>query len=231
MGLHYFRSERSTEPGCRLLPGAEIRFFRPATRALPHRHQADSLPVCPGQILCRDLRFPPPAVVAETAAAPRPVGPGVPRHVVQSFLHDAIHMNGRVAIDGERRTRFLIGYANSGLPFNRGRYQSSVLSRPGSSSITGCSACERLRTLSNVVCAISRTSSRSGEIGDLPAHVAGSAQHRSHGGENLPELIVQFARDIAQRGFLCRNQSLRQIAALLESRASCANSRRLERMR
>ncbi len=50
------------------------------------------------------------------------------------------------------------------IPFWRstiGRYQSTVLSNPASSSVTGCSACERLRTLSRVDCAISETSTRS----------------------------------------------------------------------
>ena len=50
-----------------------------------------------------------------------------------------------------------------------GMYQSIVLSSPDSSSITGCRACDKLRTLSRVVWAISATSlisARSGETED-----------------------------------------------------------------
>src|ERR1035437_3833738 len=39
-----------------------------------------------------------------------------------------------------------------------GKYQSRVFSNPVSSSITGCNACERLRTLSSALCVISQTS-------------------------------------------------------------------------
>src|ERR1700691_3834317 len=47
-----------------------------------------------------------------------------------------------------------------------GIYQSSVLSSPASSSMTGCRACDKLRTLSRVDCAISRTSCKSARSGD-----------------------------------------------------------------
>ena len=44
-------------------------------------------------------------------------------------------------------------------------------------------------------------------------------KHRSDGSENLTELIVQFARNVTQRGFLSGDQFLRQFAALFrESR-------------
>ena len=42
----------------------------------------------------------------------------------------------------------------------------------------------------------------------------GAAQHRAHGRKYLAKFVMQFARDISQRGFLGRDQLLREIAAL-----------------
>src|SRR5215467_536693 len=51
--------------------------------------------------------------------------------------------------------------------------------------------------------------------GSLSRLFAGSAQHRANGGKYLPKFVVEFARNVPQRGFLRGNQLLRQIAALL----------------
>jgi hypothetical protein len=42
----------------------------------------------------------------------------------------------------------------------------------------------------------------------------GAAQERPNCRQNLPEFVVQFARDVPQREFLRRNELLRKIAAL-----------------
>ena len=42
----------------------------------------------------------------------------------------------------------------------------------------------------------------------------GARQHRADSRQNLPELVVQLARDISQSGFLRRNQLLREFAAV-----------------
>ena len=44
---------------------------------------------------------------------------------------------------------------------------------------------------------------------------ARAGQHRSERCQNLPEFIVEFARNVPQCRFLCRDQFLRQITALL----------------
>src|SRR6266446_8233380 len=44
---------------------------------------------------------------------------------------------------------------------------------------------------------------------------ASAAQRRSDRRQDLPELIMEFAGNMPQRRFLCRDQFLRQIAALL----------------
>ena len=45
--------------------------------------------------------------------------------------------------------------------------------------------------------------------------LSGAAQHRAHRRQDLAELVVQLARDVAQRRLLRGNQLLRQFAALL----------------
>ncbi len=42
-----------------------------------------------------------------------------------------------------------------------------------------------------------------------------AAQHRTDRRQDLAELIVEFAGNVPKSGFLCRDQFLRQIAALL----------------
>ncbi len=94
-------------------------------------------------------------------------------------------------------------------------YQSSVLSSPASSSNTGCNACDKLRILFSVFCAISRTSCRSACSGESAGIcLSGSAQQRSNRRQHLAKLIMQFARNMPQCGFLRRNQFLRQVASL-----------------
>ena len=44
---------------------------------------------------------------------------------------------------------------------------------------------------------------------------SGAPEHRSDRGENLAEFVVQFARDVAQRGFLRGDELLGQFAAAL----------------
>ncbi len=48
-------------------------------------------------------------------------GAGMPRHIIQSFLHNAINMDSGIAIHGKGCPRFLIGYVNAGLPFHHGQ--------------------------------------------------------------------------------------------------------------
>src|SRR5260370_34955755 len=42
-----------------------------------------------------------------------------------------------------------------------------------------------------------------------------AAQHRTDRRQDLPELVVELARNVPKWGFLCRDQFLRQIASLL----------------
>ena len=44
--------------------------------------------------------------------------------------------------------------------------------------------------------------------------VPGARQHGADRGQNLPELVVQFARNVPQGGLLRRDQFLGQLAAL-----------------
>ena len=53
---------------------------------------------------------------------------------------------------------------------------------------------------------------------------AGAAQHRSHRGQNLAELVVQLARDLVQRRFPRGDQLLRELAALRRQRREPART-------
>src|SRR5438270_6098968 len=56
----------------------------------------------------------------ELQANPSLTSARMPRDVIQCFLQNAIDMNGGVTIHQKRFSRFLIGYVNPGLPFDRG---------------------------------------------------------------------------------------------------------------
>ena len=58
--------------------------------------------------------------------------------------------------------------------------------------------------------------------------ISGPAEHGTHGRQNLSEFIVQFARNVAQSGFLGRDQFLRQFAALRGKRRELRKTRRFE---
>src|SRR5947209_3642016 len=45
---------------------------------------------------------------------------GVAGDVVQGFLQNAVDVDADIAVDRKRRSRFLIGYVNAGLPFHCG---------------------------------------------------------------------------------------------------------------
>src|SRR6202521_4157767 len=87
-------------------------------RALAHGNQTDPAPV-------RMFREPDSMIFhfqlkrfwQETQTHPRLRGPGVPRHIVEGFLQNAIDMHAGAAIHGKRHALLLIGYGNSGLSF------------------------------------------------------------------------------------------------------------------
>ena len=144
--------------------------------------------------------------------------PGMAGNIIQSFLQDPINMDGGVAVDRKRVRRISHSLCESRLLSTTGRYQSSVLSRPASSSMTGCSAWERLRTLFERGLRDFAYFAQVGAQGEPSgACFSGAAQHGADGGQNLAEFIMQFARNVAQRGFLRGNQFLRQFAALLRT--------------
>ena len=112
-----------------------------------------------------------------------------------------------------------------------GKYQSSVLSSPVSSSMTGCSAWERLRTLSSVVCAISATSRNSARNGEpsgawLPARdsMAPTAVRIWPNSSCSSREMWRKVDSWVEISFCA--SSLR----CSESAASCANNCRLERI-
>src|SRR3989442_7038066 len=53
----------------------------------------------------------------ELQANPGLTSSRMPRDIIQSFLQNAVNMNGGMTIHPKRCSRFLIGYVNTGLPF------------------------------------------------------------------------------------------------------------------
>ena len=142
------------------------------------------------------------------------------RHVVQCFLQHTVHVNRDRVGDLPGRPAAFIRYGKprSDVPPSA-RYQSMVPSRPASSRIDGCSVCDkpahvverRLRDLADLV----ELGLQRRTVGHM---TAGTADHRSHRGQQLPELVVQLARDLAQRRFARFNQLTRELAALIGER-------------
>src|SRR3984893_16636410 len=152
----------------------------------------------------------------ETQTYPGLLGPGVPRYVIQRLLQDAVDMHSGTAIYRKGHPLFLIGYGNSGLSF----YVRDIpVERALQSRLVEHHGMQRLRETAN-------TFQRS--LHDLKTLLqirpqrrtfrrmgSRTSQHGPDRGKNLAEFIVQFARDVAQRGFLRGNQFLRQFAATL----------------
>src|SRR5450432_2162219 len=128
-------------------------------------------------------------------------------------------MHRRIAIHCKRRSAFLVGYANSRLPFYHRQIPFDRLLQP---RFLQHHRMQRLRQASDFVERSLRNLPYFQQIGPQFGFfwrlIARPSQHRSHRSQDLPELIMKFARDITQRGFLGRNQRLRQITALLRKR-------------
>ncbi len=152
----------------------------------------------------------------ETQTHPRLLRPGVPRHIVQRFLQDAVNVHAGAAIHRKRRALFLIGYGNSGLSF----YGRNVpVERALESGLVEHHRMQRLRKAANALQSSLHDLENFLQISTqgrtLRSMRSSAPQHRTNGGENLSEFIVQFARNVTQRGFLRGNQLLRQFAAAL----------------
>ncbi len=107
------------------------------------------------------------AIGLDAQPHPRLRAPGMPRHVAQRLLQHAIDVDavGGVHRHAARRCARSAPATPSCLS-TVDRYHSIVLSSPSSSRIDGCSVCDRPRTLSSAVCAISPISRRSARSGE-----------------------------------------------------------------
>src|SRR3954464_15330371 len=89
--------------------------------ALAHRDEAQSTPWRrAAESFSVVLDFELQDIRRELQAHPRLMRPRMPRDVVQGFLQHAVHVNRDAAVDCRRRTRSLIRYGNTQLPFQRG---------------------------------------------------------------------------------------------------------------
>src|SRR5207344_955663 len=91
-------------------------------RALTDRNQSDSTFRSPGRepfpvVFHIELE----RVVEEAEADPGPVCAGMPRHVVQRFLHDAIDVNTAPPGQRERSAGFFVGDGDTGMPLDCGQ--------------------------------------------------------------------------------------------------------------
>ena len=126
-------------------------------------------------------------------------------------------MYSRIAADRKRGSAFLVGYANSSLPFH---HRQVPLDRQLQAGLIEHHRVERLRQAADLFQRALRDFAHLEQFrakrGIFRRQTTRSSQHcRS---QDLPELVVQFAGNMAQRGFLRRDQSLRQFAALCGKR-------------
>src|SRR5947209_9847591 len=133
----------------------------------------------------------------EPQTYPRFLRSGMARHVVQSLLQNTINMNCRAAMYGKRCSRFLVGYANSRLPFHHrqipldSRLEPSFVQHHRMQSLRqAANFVERgLRNLSH----LEQVAPQLRSLGQL---ISGPSEHHSHCRQNLSEVIVEFARNV-----------------------------------
>ena len=125
-------------------------------------------------------------------------------------------MDAGTAFHWEGRARLAVVYDDSVLPFHYGQIPVHRALQP---RLLQRHRMQRLREAAHLVERGLRNLRYLHQVGAqwrtfrrLPSR---SPQHRSNGGEDLSELIMQFARNVEQRRFLRGNQFLRQFAALL----------------
>ena len=138
--------------------------------ALAHRHQAEARAARLSGIdaPCRGPRPRAPAHPARSAAAPtRASAPECRATLLSASCSTRYTWMAPGRIDRPRRRRCARSATSMPSCFSTvERYQSIVLSSPSSSRIDGCSVCDRPRTLSSAVCAISPISRRSARSGE-----------------------------------------------------------------
>src|SRR5580765_106452 len=138
------------------------------------------------------------------------------RDIVQRLLDDAVDVNRRGASEREWVTGFFIGYGNARLSFYGGEIPGESGFEPGFVEHHGV---ERLRKAAHRV---ERVLSNFPYLAKVRAQrrIFGSVffcapEHGANRGQNLAELVMQFARDITQSRLLRCDELLRQVAALL----------------
>ncbi len=146
----------------------------------------------------------------------------VSRDVVERFLHHAVKVDGKLAVQLAALARPFLRDVDAGSFLETGEINLPWRSsRPASSSTTGCSACESERTFSSVVCTISRIFSSERCVRMCAVR---ALEHGSDGGEDLAEIVVEFAGDRAERAFLHGDQLLRQFAAPFRQRRNAGRT-------
>ena len=131
---------------------------------------------------------------------------GMAGHVVESLLQHSIDVDRGISIHGKGRTGFQVAYVNPGLLFHggnvpvQGAFQSGFVEHY---------RMERLREAAHLIERGLGDVAHFAQIGAqrraFRKMVGGTGEQRANGGENLAELIMKFARDGAQGGFLRRN--------------------------
>src|ERR1017187_8308743 len=164
-------------------------------RALAHRNQTNPVPV--GMLRETDsmiFYFQLKNIRKETQTHPRLLGPGVPRHVVQRFLHNAVNMHPGAPVHRKSRTLLLIGYGNPGLTFYGRNVPVERALEPGLVQHHGM---QRLRQAANALQStlhdlenFLQVRSQRRALGRVRPC---APQHRAYRSENLSKLVMQFA--------------------------------------
>ena len=140
----------------------------------------------------------------KTEADPGFAGAGMAGDVVESFLEDAIDVDGGAGVHGIRVAGFFVGDVNAGLFFDDGNVPVNGAFEAGFIEHHGM---QGLREAANIfesglgdVANFVKLGAQRG-IGGSVAFDA--AEHGADGGEDLAELVVEFAGNVAESRFLC----------------------------
>jgi len=118
-------------------------------------------------------------------------------------------VDGRASIHRKRRPGFLVGYANSGLPFHHRQIPLNGLHKAGLVKHNGM---ERLRKtpyfLQRGLGDLANLKQIGTQLRSFLDLIASPPQHCAHCREDLTEVVVQLTRDMPQSGFLGGDQFL-----------------------
>src|SRR5437763_12695110 len=132
--------------------------------------------------------------------------PGMPGDIIQRLLHDAIKMNGGIAVHRKRSSGFFIAYVNACLPFHHCQIPLHNVLDTGFVEHYGMKGLRQAtHFFQSALCDFADFAQLGSQFGAFRRLIAGPAQHSADRSQDLSELVMQFTGGVAQRGFLGRD--------------------------